>query len=150
LPMYQSAAWVANVYQALVAGVPCAIDSHFSASDFWDRTRHYGATVTFTLGAMHMFLWNAPARENDADNPVRSNIADDPREILFDVPAQVTHQQEHFRGELRVPAHVDCTHEMLLATQQRRHGVGSKAHQKRRLSVALRGRYPAILLDRKA
>jgi crotonobetaine/carnitine-CoA ligase len=72
LPMYQSAAWVANVYQALVAGVPCAMDPHFSASEFWDRLRHYGATVTFTLGAMHMFLWNAPERPDDADNPLRS------------------------------------------------------------------------------
>jgi crotonobetaine/carnitine-CoA ligase len=72
LPMYQSAAWVANIYQALVAGVPCAIDPRFSASEFWDRTRHYGATVTFTLGAMHMFLWNAPERADDSENPLRS------------------------------------------------------------------------------
>jgi crotonobetaine/carnitine-CoA ligase len=72
LPMYQSAAWVANIYQSLVAGVPCAIDPRFSASDFWDRIRHYDATITFTLGAMHMFLWNAPERSDDADNPLRS------------------------------------------------------------------------------
>ncbi len=72
LPMYQSAAWVANVYRALVCGVPCAIDPKFSASDFWDRTRYYGATMVFTLGAMHMFLWNAPERDDDRDNPVRT------------------------------------------------------------------------------
>lgn len=72
LPMYQSAAWVANVYRALVAGVPCAMDPRFSASEFWNRTRHYGATMVFTLGAMHMFLWNAPERDDDADNPVRT------------------------------------------------------------------------------
>lgn len=71
LPMYQSAAWVANVYRALVAGIPCAMDPAFSASGFWDRTRHYGATMVFTLGAMHMFLFNAPERDDDADNPVR-------------------------------------------------------------------------------
>jgi crotonobetaine/carnitine-CoA ligase len=71
LPMYQSAAWVANVYRALVAGIPCAMDPRFSASDFWDRTRHYGATMVFTLGAMHMFLWNAPERDDDKENPVR-------------------------------------------------------------------------------
>jgi len=71
LPMYQSAAWVANVYRALVGGVPCAMDPQFSASEFWNRTRHYQATMVFTLGAMHMFLWNAPEREDDADNPVR-------------------------------------------------------------------------------
>jgi crotonobetaine/carnitine-CoA ligase len=71
LPMYQSAAWVANVYRSLVGGIPCAMDPAFSASEFWDRTRHYGATLVFTLGAMHMFLLNAPEQENDADNPVR-------------------------------------------------------------------------------
>jgi crotonobetaine/carnitine-CoA ligase len=71
LPMYQSAAWVANVYRALVGGVPCAMDPAFSARDFWNRTRHYGATMIFTLGAMHMFLWNAPERDDDAENPVR-------------------------------------------------------------------------------
>lgn len=72
LPMYQSAAWVANIYRALVCGVPCAMDPRFSASEFWDRTRFYDATMVFTLGAMHMFLWNAPESDTDADNPVRS------------------------------------------------------------------------------
>jgi crotonobetaine/carnitine-CoA ligase len=71
LPMYQSAAWVANVYRALVFGVPCAMDPAFSPREFWNRTRHYGATMIFTLGAMHMFLWNAPERDDDRDNPVR-------------------------------------------------------------------------------
>jgi crotonobetaine/carnitine-CoA ligase len=69
--MYQSAAWVANVFRALLTGTPCAIDARFSATDFWDRCRHYGATMTFTLGAMHIFLWNAPERPDDADNPLR-------------------------------------------------------------------------------
>ncbi len=72
LPMYHTAAWVANVFRALVTGVPCAMDPHFSASDFWNRTRYYDATMVFTLGAMHMFLWNAPGRDDDLDNPVRS------------------------------------------------------------------------------
>jgi crotonobetaine/carnitine-CoA ligase len=72
LPMYQSAAWVANVYRALVCGVPCAIDERFSVHEFWDRCRHYGATMVFTLGAMHIFLWQQPPRPDDADNPVRS------------------------------------------------------------------------------
>jgi crotonobetaine/carnitine-CoA ligase len=71
LPMYQSAAWVANVFRALVSGVPCAVDARFSAGEFWDRCRHYSATMVFTLGAMHIFLWRAPERPDDADNPVR-------------------------------------------------------------------------------
>jgi len=71
LPMYNSAAWVACVYRALVTGLPFALDPEFSPKRFWDRCRHYGATQTFTLGAMHMFLWQAPERDDDADNPVR-------------------------------------------------------------------------------
>jgi len=70
LPMYNSAAWVACVYRALVTGLSFGIDPEFSASAFWDRCRHYGATQAFTLGAMHMFLWQAPPRDDDADNPV--------------------------------------------------------------------------------
>jgi len=71
LPMYNSAAWVTSVYPALVAGLPLGLDDHFSASEFWDRTRFYGATHSFTLGAMHIFLWQAPERPDDKDNPVR-------------------------------------------------------------------------------
>jgi len=72
LPMYNSAAWVANVFRALVTGRPCALDARFSAGDFWDRCRRFDATMVFTLGAMHMFLWNAPPRDDDARNPVRT------------------------------------------------------------------------------
>ncbi len=72
LPLYNSAAWVTGIYPALVTGTTCALDPVFSASTFWDRTRYYNASHVFTLGAMHMFLWAAPALESDRDNPVRS------------------------------------------------------------------------------
>jgi len=72
LPLYNSAAWVTSVFPALISGTKLAIDPAFSASNFWDRTRYYDATHIFTLGAMHMFLWNAPPSEQDRDNPVRS------------------------------------------------------------------------------
>jgi crotonobetaine/carnitine-CoA ligase len=71
LPMYQSAAWVANVYRALVCGVSVAMDPRFSVTDFWQRCRYYGATMVFTLGAMHIFLWRQPEKPDDRDNPVR-------------------------------------------------------------------------------
>ncbi|MFP6664280.1 MAG: AMP-binding protein [Deltaproteobacteria bacterium] len=74
LPMYQSAAWVGNLFLALAAGIPCAMDPAFSASAFWDRLRHFGATVTITLGAMHIFLWQADERDDDADNPLRAAL----------------------------------------------------------------------------
>jgi crotonobetaine/carnitine-CoA ligase len=71
LPMYNSAAWISTIYPALVAGLPFGLDDHFSATAHWDRTRFYGATHSFTLGAMHIFLWQAPPRPDDRDNPVR-------------------------------------------------------------------------------
>jgi crotonobetaine/carnitine-CoA ligase len=33
--------------------------------------RAYGATQLFTLSAMHIWLWNQPATDTDADNPAR-------------------------------------------------------------------------------
>jgi carnitine-CoA ligase len=72
LPMCNSAAWIGVVFRALVAGVPFGLDAAFSVRSFWDRTRHFGATQAFTLGAMHLFLWQAPPSVDDADNPVRS------------------------------------------------------------------------------
>lgn len=71
MPTYNSAAWGTNIFRALIDGITCACDPEFSVSRFWDRIRHYGATQTFTLGAMHIFLWQAPPRPDDADNPLR-------------------------------------------------------------------------------
>ncbi len=83
LPLYNSAAWVANIYRALSTGIPCALDEQFSVSKFWDRIRHYGATQTMTLGAMHMFLWNEPRRADDADNPLRvASMVPMPQKLL--------------------------------------------------------------------
>lgn len=72
LPLYNAAAWVANIYRALLTGVPVALDPAFSPARFWDRIRFYGVTETITLGAMHMFLWKQPERPDDADNTLRS------------------------------------------------------------------------------
>ena len=72
LPLYNSGAWVTGPYRALVTGIPIGLDAKFSASKFWDRCRHYQATMIFTIGVMHIFLWQAPERPDDADNPVRA------------------------------------------------------------------------------
>ena len=71
LPMYNTAAWTTAYFRCLIEGIACATDPAFSVRTFWDRTRFYGATQVFTLGAMHMYLWKAPVRADDADNPVR-------------------------------------------------------------------------------
>ncbi len=75
LPMYNSAAWVTSILRSLIVGIPLAIDSAFSVKNFWDRVDYYGATQSFTLGAMHMFLWNAPEKPDDAAHSLRKLMA---------------------------------------------------------------------------
>lgn len=70
-PVYLGSAWVAAIWPSLLAGVPAAIDAHFSVSEFWNRVRYYKATYFLTLGAMHMFLWNQPPQASDGDVRVR-------------------------------------------------------------------------------
>lgn len=74
MPMYNSGGWIMNVYPALITGVPACIDRAFSVSQFWDRVRHYGASHTLLLGTMTHYLWNAPERDDDADNPMRTMV----------------------------------------------------------------------------
>lgn len=71
LPLYNTAAWITNIFRGLIVGLPVALDEHFSASHFWERIKHYKATETTTLGAMHMFLWNAPETPDDAKTTLR-------------------------------------------------------------------------------
>ena len=75
LPMYNSAAWVTGIFRALLAGLPLAIDAAFSVSHFWERVDFYRATQSFTLGAMHMFLWNAEPAADDAKHALRKLMA---------------------------------------------------------------------------
>ncbi|HMV70818.1 MAG TPA: AMP-binding protein [Pseudomonadales bacterium] len=71
MPMYNSGAWATSLFRTLFCGITLAVDPTFSVTAFWDRVRFYGATQAFTIGAMHMFLWAAPGRPDDADNPLR-------------------------------------------------------------------------------
>lgn len=71
LPMYHAGAWNTSVLRALVEGTTVVIEKSFSVSNFWNRIAKFQATQSFTLGAMHMFLWNAPENPNDAANTLR-------------------------------------------------------------------------------
>jgi crotonobetaine/carnitine-CoA ligase len=69
--MFHAGAWLLNLYPSLIYGLPVGIEGWFSVSDYWDSVRRYGATQLFTLGAMHMWLWNQPADPGDAEQPGR-------------------------------------------------------------------------------
>ena len=70
-PMYLGSSWTGTIYPALVNGVTAAIDSKFSVSAFWDRIMFYGATHFFTLGSMHIYLWNQSKKESEGETTVR-------------------------------------------------------------------------------
>ena len=74
MPLYNAGAWITCVLRALVMGIGCVIERKFSVSSFMDRIKHFGATQTFAVGSMGIFLMNSPEREDDADNPLREGL----------------------------------------------------------------------------
>jgi carnitine-CoA ligase len=74
MPMYNSGAWIMCIYPALITGSRAALDRRFSATDFWNRIRHFDANHTMTLGTMHVYLFSQPARDDDIDNPLRTLV----------------------------------------------------------------------------
>jgi crotonobetaine/carnitine-CoA ligase len=70
-PMFHAGAWLLNVYPSLISGLRLGIDGWFSVGDFWPSVCRYGATQLFTLGAMHMWLWQQPAAEDDRKTSAR-------------------------------------------------------------------------------
>lgn len=71
LPLYNSGAWITCIVRAMVTGIGCVIEKKFSASHFMERIKHFRATQTFAVGSMGVFLMKTPARDDDADNPLR-------------------------------------------------------------------------------
>lgn len=71
LPLFNTGAWITSVYRALLEGLPCVIEPKFSVTEFWQRIALFKATQLFLIGAMGVFLWNAPRRDEDADNTLR-------------------------------------------------------------------------------
>jgi crotonobetaine/carnitine-CoA ligase len=70
-PLFHAAAWLVQLLPALYLGLPVAIDEGFSVTQFWERTRHYGATQLLTMGATHLWLLKQPPHPDDSDNPAR-------------------------------------------------------------------------------
>ena len=69
-PLFHVNASINAVLGPAVAGGTGATDPKFSASNYWNRTRHYGATHVSLL-TFAVMLWKQPERDDDADNPVR-------------------------------------------------------------------------------
>lgn len=71
LPLYNSGAWITSVMRGLIEGIPVVIEEKFSVSHFWERIAKFGATQTFILGAMGVFLINSPEQASDRETTLR-------------------------------------------------------------------------------
>jgi acyl-CoA synthetase (AMP-forming)/AMP-acid ligase II len=71
LPLYHNSginiAWPTTVMH----GGTFAMRRKFSASNFWNDVRKYNASLFVYIGELCRYLNNQPARDDDADNPLR-------------------------------------------------------------------------------
>jgi crotonobetaine/carnitine-CoA ligase len=70
LPLFNSASWLTCILRALLEGVSCVIEEKFSVSQFLTRVKQFGATQTFAVGAMGVFLMNTPEQDDDINTPL--------------------------------------------------------------------------------
>jgi len=60
---------------ALMSGYRAVFSRRFSKSRLWDVCRKYGCTSFSMVGGMAVAIYGEPAREDDADNPVRMVVS---------------------------------------------------------------------------
>jgi crotonobetaine/carnitine-CoA ligase len=71
LPLFHGNALWYSAYAALWAEAALAVAPRFSATQFWDDIRRFGATQFNTLGAMTNILWKLPPSPADHDHRLR-------------------------------------------------------------------------------
>jgi carnitine-CoA ligase len=69
-PMFHGGADV-PIYAMLRAGASIALVPGFRTQQFWDDVRRFDCTIAWIHSAMAHFLWEAPERPDDRDNPLR-------------------------------------------------------------------------------
>ena len=71
MPLFHSNAIMAGWAVAVAAGGSIALRRKFSASRFLPDVRRYGATYANYVGKPLSYVLATPARDDDADNPLR-------------------------------------------------------------------------------
>ena len=71
MPLFHTNSLMSGLAPALVSGASLSMARRFSASRFLPDVRHYGATWFNYTGKLLTYLLATPAREDDADNPLR-------------------------------------------------------------------------------
>lgn len=70
-PLFHQMGRAAMVGTCAWVGATVVLRPRFSATGFWDDIRATGSTFFGYFGAVILFLWRAPTRPDDAENPAR-------------------------------------------------------------------------------
>lgn len=71
MPLFHSGAVMAAYAPALVAGAELVLRARFSASSVLPDVREHGCTYLHYVGKALSYVLATPAKQDDADNPVR-------------------------------------------------------------------------------
>ena len=74
-PLFHGNSHFLAAHPALIAGARYVLQERFSASAWTSQIRDSAATVTNFVGVMMDFVWQQPARTDDADNDLRCIFA---------------------------------------------------------------------------
>lgn len=81
LPLFHANGLFMQLYATLIIGASAVIRERFSASEWLNDVRHYGATITNMLGVVSAFVINQPPTEHDRNHRVRAiGVAPNPAE----------------------------------------------------------------------
>jgi fatty-acyl-CoA synthase len=93
LPLYHTAGGVVAFGRTLYGGGAVALRRRFSASQFWDDARRYGATSFQYIGELCRYLVAQPPRANDREHRVRVAVGNGLRPDVW----------ERFQSRFRLP-----------------------------------------------
>jgi crotonobetaine/carnitine-CoA ligase len=71
LPLFHCNAQQCGFMVAMHLGVPMAINAKFSVSRYWSWIADSQSTISNLMGAMLTLLYKVPAKDGDAENPLR-------------------------------------------------------------------------------
>jgi fatty-acyl-CoA synthase len=80
MPMFHGNALMTGWSPTLATGASLALRRKFSASQFIEDVRHFGATHTNYVGKALTYVLATPERDDDADNPLRVVFGNEARE----------------------------------------------------------------------
>ncbi|MFE8072217.1 long-chain-acyl-CoA synthetase [Marinobacteraceae bacterium S3BR75-40.1] len=83
LPFYHGTALLVCWGAALAGGSAVVMRRKFSASQFWDDIRYYGATTFGYVGELCRYLLNQPPSPKDRDHPLRKMIGNGLRPSIW-------------------------------------------------------------------